>query len=364
MTHTTVNRAVTARWALGERLTALAHKITTPLVPDDYVDLFNPLWSSTELRGRIVAVKRETADAVTLTIRPGRGWESHAPGQYVRFGVDIDGIRRWRCYSFTSDPARRDGFIELTIKAIPNGLVSNHVVDNAQVGQYVHLGLPEGDFVLPEQKPAKILFLTAGSGVTPIMGMLRTHELEDVVVLHSALTRDGVIFGDELRSLHAAGDIRLIEFHTDTDGMLDIAGLDAIVPDWRERDTWACGPAGLMAAAESHWTSNDVVDRLNIERFKPHIAVEAGAGGTVTFTKSGVTRDFDGAQPILVQAEEAGVVMPFGCRMGVCHRCVLPLKSGAVRDLRDGTVTTAAPGDGVQIQTCINAAAGPCEIDN
>jgi ferredoxin-NADP reductase len=360
----TVHSPRSARWALGERLTALAHRITTPLIPDDYVDLFNPLWNSTTLRGRIEAVTRETSDAVTLTIRPGRGWETHTPGQYLRFGIDIDGIRRWRAYSFTSDPARRDGLIEITIKAIPDGLVSNYVVQNAKVGEYVHLGLPEGDFVLPERKPAKILFLTAGSGVTPIMGMLRTHELDDVVVLHSAMTRDGVIFGTELRALDAVGDIRLIEFHTDTDGLLDITTLDELVPDWRERDTWACGPAGLMAAAESHWSEHALTDRLNIERFKPHVAVEAGAGGTVTFTKSGVTKDFDGAQPILVQAEEAGVIMPFGCRMGVCHRCVLPLKSGAVRDLRDGTVTTAAPGDGVQIQTCINAAAGPCEIEN
>ncbi|CAM3947394.1 ferredoxin reductase [Smaragdicoccus niigatensis] len=359
-----VEKPRSARKALGQRVAAFAHRITTPLVPDDYIDLFNPLWSAETLRGRITAVKPETADAVTLTIRPGRGWSTHVPGQYLRFGVDIDGIRRWRAYSFTSDPARQDGLIEITVKAIPEGLVSNHVVQNAKVGEYVHLSLPEGDFVLPETKPAKILFLTAGSGVTPIMGMLRTHDLDDVVVLHSALTRDGVIFGDELRALHTAGTIRLIEKHTDVDGLLDITTLDEIVPDWRERDVWACGPAGLMAAAEAHWTTNDVVDRLNIERFKPHIAVEAGAGGTVSFTKSNVTKEFDGGKPILDQAEEAGVIMPFGCRMGVCHRCVLPMKSGAVRDLRDGTITTAAPGDGVMIQTCINAAAGPCEIEN
>ena len=364
MTQTALHTPSSTRWALGQRLSALAHRITTPLIPDDYVDLFNPLWSSTELRGRIVAVDHETADTVTLTIRPGRGWQSYLPGQYTRLGVDIDGIRRWRCYSFTSDPARTDGLITLTVKAIPDGLVSNHLVSNAKVGEYVHLGLPEGDFQLPAVKPSKLLFLTAGSGITPIMGMLRSFELEDVVVLHSALTREGVIFGAELRALHEAGTITLIERHTDIDGMLDITALAEIVSDWRERATWACGPAGLMAAAEAHWTANDVPDQLNIERFKPHISVEPGAGGTVTFTKSGVTKDFDGAQPILTQAEDAGVIMPFGCRMGVCHRCVLPLRSGAVRDLRDGTVTTAAPGDGVIIQTCINAAAGPCEIDN
>src|SRR5690349_7440773 len=108
-----VEKPRSARKALGQRVAAFAHRVTTPLIPDDYIDLFNPLWSPTTLRGRIEAVKHETAEAVTLTIRPGRGWESHAPGQYVRFGVDIDGIRRWRAYSFTIDPARHDGLIEI-----------------------------------------------------------------------------------------------------------------------------------------------------------------------------------------------------------------------------------------------------------
>ena len=71
----------------------------------------------------------------------------------------------------------------------------------------------------------------------------------------------------------------------------------------------------------------------------------------------------DGATPILDAGEQAGVLMPSGCRMGICFSCVLPLREGSVRDLRSGDVTTAAPGDGVLIQTCVSAAAGPCDID-
>jgi ferredoxin len=89
-----------------------------------------------------------------------------------------------------------------------------------------------------------------------------------------------------------------------------------------------------------------------------------GEGGTVTFTTSARTLDVDGATPILDAAEEAGLLMPSGCRMGICYGCVLPLREGAVRDLRTGEVTTAAPGDGVLVQTCISAAAGACDIDH
>ena len=72
----------------------------------------------------------------------------------------------------------------------------------------------------------------------------------------------------------------------------------------------------------------------------------------------------DGATPILDVAESADVLMPSGCRMGICYGCVLPLREGAVRDLRNGELTVAAPGDGVLIQTCVSAAAGACDIDH
>jgi ferredoxin len=84
---------------------------------------------------------------------------------------------------------------------------------------------------------------------------------------------------------------------------------------------------------------------------------------TVRFTGTGVVLEVDGATPILDAGEQAGVLMPSGCRMGICFSCVLPLHEGSVRDLRSGDVTTAAPGDGVLIQTCVSAAAGRCDIN-
>ncbi|MEU9036024.1 ferredoxin reductase [Streptomyces sp. NPDC048352] len=346
--------------ALGSRAWKLLEMVTTPLLPSDYLDLVSPLRAGADLRGRIEAVHPETADAATLVIRPGRGWRGHTAGQYVRIGVDVDGVRLWRAYSLTSPTNRQDGRITITVKAIPDGKVSNHLVRSAKPGTLIQLDQAAGDFVLPQARPAKVLFLTAGSGITPVMGMLRDTEFDDVVMVHSAPRPHDVIFREDLHDLVAEKRLRLTELHTDTDGTLDVARLGELVPDWAERETWACGPAGLLDAAEDHWSEHGVQERLHTERFRPGIVV-AGDGGRVTFSTTGKTVDADGATPLLDVGEEAGVLMPSGCRMGICFGCVTPLKAGAVRDLRTGEITEAEPG--VLIQTCVSAAAGPCDIE-
>jgi len=336
----------------------------TPLLPDDYLDLVAPLRAGADLRGRVVSVTPETRDASTVRIRPGRGWRGHVPGQYIRIGVDVDGVRQWRAYSLTSPVDAPDGLISITVKAIPDGKVSSHVVRALQPGGLIHLDQATGDFTLTSPRPARALFVTAGSGVTPVIGMLRNHldELQDVVVVHSAPTETDVIFAAELRTWARDGRLRLVERHTDRDGMVGAADLDELVPDWRFRETWACGPSGMLDAFESAWADAGLADRLHTERFRPVIIAE-GEGGTVTFAGQGITVDADGATPLLDAGEDAGVLMPSGCRMGICFGCVVPLREGAVRDLRTGDLTIATPGDGIRIQTCVSAAAGACEID-
>jgi hypothetical protein len=91
------------------RIMRAANVLFTPLLPDDYLELINPLWSTRELRGRIEEIHRETDDAVTVVIRPGWDWEGHEPGQYLRIGFVVDGVQHWRAYSLTSEPGRPDG---------------------------------------------------------------------------------------------------------------------------------------------------------------------------------------------------------------------------------------------------------------
>jgi ferredoxin-NADP reductase len=354
---------------LRDRVRRFAEAAVTPLEISDVLDVFHPLRSGAELRGRIVAVVPETAESATVVIKPGRDWAGHVPGQYVRVGVDVDGVRLWRTYSLTHGP-RADRCISLTVKAIPGGVVSNYLVHRAHVGQMLQLEQAEGEFVLPQPLPAKLLLVTAGSGITPVIGMLRnlfsrgTPASTDIVLVHVNPTESAAIFREELRAHAAAGRLRLIERYDDRDGLLEVAELDELVPDLRERLSYACGPAGLLDALEAHHAERGL--ELATERFRATV-IAAGEGGTLSFA-SGAVVEADGATPILDAAEGAGVLMPSGCRMGICMGCVLPLKEGAVRDLRNGELTVAVPGEtdraGVPIQTCINAAAGACTIDH
>jgi ferredoxin-NADP reductase len=241
------------------------------------------------------------------------------------------------------------------------------------VGALVHLEQAAGEFVLPPEG-GRFLFVTAGSGITPVIGMLRNlfpvtdsgavrlprSADHDIVVVHVAPSEPQSIFLDNLRTLDEDGLIRLVARYDDQHGVLDVADLADLVPDLAERTTYACGPAGLLDALEAHHAEHDLP--LQTEQFRAATIV-VGEGGSLTFERAGTTVTADGATPILDAGEAAGVLMPSGCRMGVCYGCVVPLREGAVRDLRDGALTTAVEGDGVNIQTCINAAAGPCRID-
>jgi ferredoxin-NADP reductase len=270
----------------------------------------------------------------------------------VRIGVDIDGVRHWRTYSLSGPEG--DATITITVQALPDGRVSRHLVDATPVGSIVRLEPATGDFVLPAPVPRKLLMITAGSGITPVMAMLRTlGPHPDAVLLHSAPTPADVIFDDELR---AVPGLRLTVRHTRDEGRLDLASLDDLCPDWREREAYVCGPAELLDAATEHWSAH--LDRLHLERFTPPARSTGGEGGTVTY--GGTTVDVDGGASLLEAGEDAGVLLPSGCRMGICFSCVLPLRDGQVRDLRTGEIHGEA---GEKVLICVSAAAGDCEIE-
>jgi ferredoxin-NADP reductase len=346
-------------------LRALAGRITTPLLPDDYLKLANPLWSARELRGRVVEVRRETVDSATLVIKPGWGFTfDYQPGQYIGIGVLVDGRWRWRSYSLTSSPVRGGRTITITVKAMPEGFLSTHLVGGVAPGTIVRLAAPQGNFVMPDPAPASVLFVTGGSGITPVMSMLRTlvrrDQITDVIHLHSAPTESDVIFAGELAELGSAHDgYRLRLRTTRTQGRLDLSRLDDEVPDWRERQAWACGPESMLNDAERVWAAAGIADRLHLERFAVSKAAAHGEGGTVEFARSGKTLTVDGATPLMDAGEQVGIRMPFGCRMGICQSCVVGLLEGHVRDLRTG----AEKEPGSRVQTCISAASGDCVLD-
>jgi ferredoxin-NADP reductase len=354
-------------------LRRVASILTTPLAPEDIINLVNPLASARQLRGVVTKVERETPDSTTIHFRPGRGWNPHAAGQWARIGVEIDGVRQWRSYSLSAavghDPA-------ITVTAI--GVVSTALARDTRVGDILFLDTPQGDFVLPEH-PRPLLMLTAGSGLTPVMSMIRTlvprRPDADVVLVHSARTREEALFHDELLELaDQFPGLQVRHWFTREEGarrldLTDVTDLETLCPDWRERAAYACGPTDFLDAASELWQREGLIDgdgsdaapALTIERFAPVLLEGSGGeGGLVTFEKSDKEVEVGGDVPLLEAGEDCGVVMPSGCRMGICRSCLTPLVAGKVRDLRTGEVH----GDeGELIQTCVNAAAGPVHLD-
>jgi ferredoxin-NADP reductase len=345
-------------------LRGLAARATTPLLPDDYLKLLNPLWTARELRGEIVDVRTETADSATVTIKPGWGFSAdYRPGQYVGIGLRVEGRWHWRSYSLTSVPVRDKKLITITVKATPEGFLSTHLVNGVKPGTIVRLAAPKGDFALPDPPPSKILFVSAGSGITPLMAMLRSltarGQSPDIVHLHSAPSADDVIFHDELRELeNRQPGYRLHLQLTQQNGKLDFERLDELVPDWQDRPTWACGPTPMLDTVEKVWDAAGLSDDLHMERFAIARTDKGGEGGTVTFAISDKTIEIDGATSILEAGEKVGIQMPFGCRMGICQTCVLPLEDGYVRDFRSGD----EHGAGDRINTCVSTASGDCTL--
>lgn len=353
---------------------AFADRFAYPLRTSHFVELVNPLWASHSLQARVEKVWDETKDARTLTLRPGANWRNYRAGQHIRVGIPVDGKHHTRTYTISSAPDREDGCITITVKAIAGGSISRHIVRNIQVGAYLPIGLPQGDFYLPDAQPLKPLFITAGSGITPVMSMLRSmvaqERFPDSVHIHYAPHEFDVIFGAELEKMaqaepyyhlhqvftHEYGDSK------QSKGYFSTEQLDRLCPDWRGRDVYACGPAPLLAALEKHFSQAGLTRHLHIERFRAEFAempAEA-VGGRVRFARSDLAIDADARTSLLVVAEDAGMNPPHGCRMGICHTCNTTLLSGCVRDLRTGKILNEV---GSIVQTCICAAAGDCELD-
>ncbi|HEY5952465.1 MAG TPA: iron-sulfur cluster-binding domain-containing protein, partial [Kofleriaceae bacterium] len=237
------------------------------------------------------------------------------------------------------------------------------LVRDAEVGSYVTIGLPDGDFVLPDAIPMKLGFVTGGSGITPVMSMLRSlaarGEHRDIAHVHYAKHVEDVIFDEDLRELAATHPgYSLTIVHTQDDPRrCSRERLDELIPDWQQRETWACGPQSLLDTLTELYPAG----LLHIERFKAALAPAPAdaTGGRVRFSTTNREARSDGRSPLLRVAEDAGVNAPHGCRMGICHTCDATLLSGCVRDLRTGERIDEP---GRRIQVCVCAAAGDVDL--
>jgi stearoyl-CoA 9-desaturase NADPH oxidoreductase len=344
--------------------------LTTPHGIDRYLELVNPMWSVHEVRAQVEHVHREAPGVATLTLRPTGNWQGALAGQHVQVGVLVDGVRRTRCFSLSSSAHRRDGRVTITVKEHDEGYVSRYIANDVPVGTVVHLSAPEGEFTLPEPRPDRLLMLSAGSGVTPVMSMLRTLCDEgyagSVTFLHYARTAEDTIFATELAELAASCDFaEVVVVHTRAEGG-SLTGrfaeehLRAVAPDFADVATYACGPSGLIDQVQQVYAAANARDHLRVEHFKtPAMAADPSAQGTVEFRRSAQTTPNSG-QTLLEQAEGAGLTPAYGCRMGICKTCTTRKSEGTVRNVINGAESSLPDED---IQICVSAPVGDCALN-
>lgn len=350
----------------------LVDKLTAPHGVDRFLELADPRWVVRETRAEVVAVERQTRGTVTLTLRPNDTWAGFRAGQHVVVGVDIDGVVHQRCFSLAGSPHRADGTLELTVKANPTGRVSQHLVAHARPGMVLRLSEAKGEFVLPEptDRDHHLVFVSGGSGITPVLSMLRTLVDEGhqgpVTFVHYSCTEADVCYLDELRRLTAAlPGGRLLLGLTDDAEAGDLEGffgpehLAAVTAEPADARIFLCGPAPLMASVEAHLAGLGLADRVHLERFglpPADPSLDAGAG-TVAFERSALTVAAEGT--ILETAEAAGLAPAFGCRRGICGTCTTTKTRGRVRNVISGEVSAA---DAEPIRPCVSVACGDVSV--
>ena len=338
------------------RRSPLLELLTGPHGVDRYTELVDPTWTKGEARAKVVAVRRQTPRSVTLTLEPNQAFTGFRAGQHINLTVEIDGRRRTRCYSPAS--AESAHHIELTIGRHDGGLVSTYLCDHARPGMVVGLDSVGGDFTLPAILPRRILLVSGGSGITPVMSMLRTlraHGFEgEVAFVHYARSAAEACYADELATMTG---VRVLHGYTrdgvgDVTGYFDAEHLAAAMPE--PDAVYVCGPPALVDAVRTHCP-----DARSESFVPPTFTVPSeSTGGRISFTDSGIEATDDG-QPLLVQAEKAGLTPESGCRMGICHSCTRRKTGGAVRNLITGAVST---NDEEDVQICVSAPVGDVEI--
>ncbi len=332
----------------------------SPHAVDRYLELVDPMVTWTDIRGRVVSVERRTDRTVTFTVVPTRQFEGFEAGQFIQVSVVVAGVRHTRCFSPATSAHQRSA-LEFTVTSHDDGLVSKHLRDHLRAGDVLGLTPAAGTFTLPQQRPRDIRLISGGSGITPVLSILRTLVDEDhtgtVELLHFCRDESDNPYRSELEQLGRRSNVAVRYVYTRSGGAhfgpADLESLGDLA--------FACGPASLLAAVSDCYADRGGADRLRIEEFRPP-ALTAGADGeatgTLTFSETGASAENDG-RTILDQAESAGLLPESGCRMGICFSCTAVRTSGCTRNVLTGD-TDSTPDQ--HIQLCISAPVGDVEI--
>ena len=323
----------------------------------------NPLWSLIEVRARVLSVVNEAPGVKSIWLKPNARFKGFRVGQHVLLELEINGARHARCFSFSNAP-RADGLIRLTIKQKDNGPVSA-AVHALKPGQIVRLSQAQGAFA-PHDNTGKLLMLSAGSGVTPMMSILQKlaneNSKQDVVLVHCGHSDSNIIFADELRLLVVQWPELTLHLHTTKHlGRLSNQKIAELVPDWNERETLLCGPDGFMRNIETMYAQAGRSDYLQSESFGRRAAPVNLEAAEHVINRKNTEQVFTvrAGQSLLDGAETAGLQPKFGCRRGICRTCQCKKLSGTVTNMLTGQVS--GPGEEL-IQLCISTPQSALEL--
>ncbi len=321
----------------------------------------NPVWSLSEVRARVVRVLDETPGVKSIWLKPNRIFRGFSAGQHVLLTLEIDGAKHSRCFSFSLAP-RADGLIRLTIKQNSNAIVSKSA-HQLSPGDVVTLSQAQGQFS-PRRSNRSVLMICAGSGVTPMMSLLKNiiakGSTHSYVLLYSVRTIDDFIFAEELASLSACWPTLKIILHQSTkSGRLDAKQISQYVPDWNTRETLLCGPDGLMYTIEEMYKHGACSDLLQSENFGRRAAPIDPDAHFYAVKQGEQSFQVQAGQAILVGAESAGLSPRFGCRRGICRTCQCKKLTGTVIN----SLTGQHSGAGEEwIQLCVSTPQSAIEL--
>ena len=307
--------------------------------------------SREELDGTLLctAVHDVTHDVRSFVLRAtGPAAYRFQPGQHLTLTVEAGGEAVSRCYTIASSPRCPD--LTITVKRVPGGVVSNWLHDHLRPGDHVTVDGPYGWFSTVHHPAERYLFLSAGSGITPLMSMLRTihaaREPVDVVFVHHARTPADIIFRDELALIEAehpgvhvvvvCEDDAEHERWTGLRGRVSLPVLLGVAPDLLDREVFTCGPGPYMEAVRGILTQAGAdADRCHEESFDlapadPPAPALAGRTYTVELRRSGRTVECDEGTTLLAATAQAGLSLPSSCQEGMCGTCKTTVLSGSV----------------------------------
>lgn len=347
--------------------------------PDTW-SAYGAQWNSGEQKTLLCCdVRDETHDVKTFSFRCADfSALSFEPGQFITISPVIAGQTIARCYTLSSSPTRPFSF-SITVKRVPNGVVSNWLHDNLRAGDSLSASGPAGSFTPVGHPAKKLLYLSAGSGVTPLMSMTRAGfdmaAQLDIVFVHSARTPSDIVFHEELTRMQALmPGLRVLNvcegLGADADwtgpvGRLSLELLSESVPDFKEREVFTCGPQGYMDAVKAllknggfdfkhyHQESFDIAALVEAPLIEAAPVVEQGETlFTVTLSRSGKTFSMPATQTVLSAAKKAGAIVPSSCSQGVCGTCKTALLQGTVEMNHNGGIRQREIDKGLRLLCC------------